>query len=192
MKELLDRRPIVVVLDGPNGAGKTSFYRTYLRAAGLRFINADMLALELGIDAYRAAQLADGVRRQLIEQRESFIFETVFSDPVGDKIGFLKEAESLGYAVALFFIGIDSPERSDQRVAMRVSKGGHDVPTDKIVERYPRVMRNLQRTLVEPANVRVYDNGDLKNEYRLVAVKQDGGPVAVLEPIPAWLRGLLP
>jgi len=192
MKEILDRRPIVVVLAGPNGAGKTSFYRTYLMAAGLRFVNADALALELGVDAYRAAQLADGVRRQLIEQRESFIFETVFSDPVGDKIGFLKEAESLGYAVALLFIGIDSEELSDQRVAMRVSKGGHDVPADKIVERYARVMRNLQRALVQLANVRVYDNSDLKNEYRLVAVKQDGGPVAVLEPVPAWLRGLLP
>jgi predicted ABC-type ATPase len=48
----LDKRPIIVALAGPNGAGKTSFYEAHLKASGLRFINADILAGELGIDAY--------------------------------------------------------------------------------------------------------------------------------------------
>jgi predicted ABC-type ATPase len=169
MSQFLNQRPIVVALAGPNGAGKTTFYRTYLRPSGLRFVNADVLALELGIDAYKAAKVADELRRQLIEQRDSFIFETVFSDPVGDKLSFLKEVERSGYTVALFFIGIENPEVSDQRVAMRVLKGGHDVPADKIIERYPRVMNNLKHALKELSNVRVYDNSDLKTPYRLVA-----------------------
>jgi predicted ABC-type ATPase len=182
----------MVVLAGPNGAGKTSFYRAYLQASGLRFVNADILAQELGMDAYPAAQLADGVRRQLIEQKESFIFETVFSDPVGDKLALMKEAEAAGYTVVLFFIGIGSPEISDDRVAMRVSKGGHDVPPEKIIERYPRVMHNLQRALLEIRNVRVYDNGDLKRPYRFVAVRDDGHEIQLFEPVPDWLRPLLP
>jgi predicted ABC-type ATPase len=192
MKKLLNQRPIVVALAGPNGAGKSTFYRTYLQPSGLCFVNADALALELGVDPYKAAKLADGIRRQLIAQRESFIFETVFSDPAGDKLAFLKEVEQSGYTVALFFIGIKSPVVSDQRVAMRVLKGGHDVPTDKIVERYPRVMNNLRLALMELANVRVYDNSDLITPYKLVAVRDRGQEIEVYKPTPEWLRALLP
>lgn len=192
MNAILNRRPIVVALAGPNGAGKTSFYRAYLKASGLRFINADVVAIDLNIDAYRAATLANRMRRQMFEQRESFVFETVFSDPVGEKLKFLKEAEQAGYAVALFFIGIPSPEVSDQRVNMRVAKGGHDVPSGKILDRYPRSLRNLQQALVELSNVRVYDNGDLKRPYRLVAVQEDSQQLKLHEPVPGWLKPLLP
>ena len=192
MRRILSRRPIVVALAGPNGAGKTTFYRTYLRTSGLRFVNADVVARDLGVDAYKAAKLADSLRRQLVQQRESFIFETVFSDPVGDKLTFLKEVERSGYTVVLFFIGIDGPEVSDQRVTMRVLKGGHDVPADKIEERYPRVMSNLKRALAELPNVRVYDNSDLNRPYRLVATVENGQGIELHDPIPGWLRALLP
>ena len=192
MRQLLGQRPIMIALAGPNGAGKTTFYRTYLRPSGLRFVNADVVAHDLGVDAYKAARLADTLRRQLVQQRESFIFETVFSDPVGDKLTFLKEVERSGYAVVLFFIGIDGPEVSDQRVTMRVLKGGHDVPADKIKERYPRVMSNLKRALAELSNVRVYDNGDLNRPYRLAATVENGQGIELRDPIPGWLRELLP
>ena len=192
MKPLLSRRPILVVLAGPNGAGKTSFYRANLRPSGLRFVNADVVAHELGIDSYSAAKLTEGIRRQLIEQRESFIFETVFSDPVGQKLEFLKDAERSGYTAVLFFIGIENPEISDERVAVRVLKGGHDVPEDKIMERYPRVMKNLQRALAELSNVRVYDNSDLRSPYRLVATKENGQAIELHQPTPDWLKPLLP
>ena len=81
----LNRRPIVIAIAGPNGAGKTTFYRAQLADLGLRYINADDLARELAIDAYEAANLAASVRAGLIEHRQSFIFETVFSDPAGEK-----------------------------------------------------------------------------------------------------------
>src|SRR5512146_2977702 len=97
----LDRRPIIVAVAGPNGAGKTNFFHAHLAPAGLRFVNADDLADELATDAYQAARLADALRRALVAQRESFAFETVFSDPVGDKIAFLKDAVQSGYEVVL-------------------------------------------------------------------------------------------
>ena len=52
---LLDRRPIVVAVAGPNGAGKTSFYYAHLQPAGLRLVNADVIARELRIDPYDAS-----------------------------------------------------------------------------------------------------------------------------------------
>ena len=40
----LDDRPIVVAIAGPNGAGKTTFYHSHIAPAGLRLVNADVLA----------------------------------------------------------------------------------------------------------------------------------------------------
>jgi predicted ABC-type ATPase len=99
MSSPLDQRPVVVALAGPNGAGKTTFYHAHLKQCGLRFINADVLANELDLDPYAAAKTADAIRRELVRQRESFVFETVFSDPAGDKLAFLKEAASGDYTV---------------------------------------------------------------------------------------------
>jgi predicted ABC-type ATPase len=100
----LDERPIVVAVAGPNGAGKTTFHHAHLEPAGLPFMNADVLANELGMDPYDAARAADALRRALLERKESFVFETVFSDPVGEKLAFLKEAADAGYTVVLCFV----------------------------------------------------------------------------------------
>lgn len=189
--KVLERRPILLVLAGPNGAGKSTFYYAHLRPHGLRFVNADELAQQLGLEAYKAADVADQIRRELLAQGESFAFETVFSDPGGAKLEFMKEAEKAGYAVVLFFIGIDKPAASEERVAMRVAQGGHDVPHGKLMSRYARVMKNLKRAMAELSNVRVYDNSDLLSPYRLVALVEDGA-LTLYPPTPAWLKPLLP
>jgi predicted ABC-type ATPase len=119
MISALDQRPWVVAVSGPDGAGKTTFYHAHLKAAGLRFVNADVLANELDMEPYAAARVAGTLRSALVEQGESFVFETVFSDPVGDKLAFLRDAAARGYTVILCFIGISGPELSEQRVAMR-------------------------------------------------------------------------
>jgi predicted ABC-type ATPase len=183
----LDRRPLIVALAGPNGAGKSTFYHAHLRLAGLRFVNADVLAQALKINAYEAANVADSLRRELVRQRESFVFETVFSDPVGDKIGFLREAAAAGYTVVLCFIGISGADVSEQRVAMRVTQGGHDVPTEKLESRYPRTIANFKTALIEIPYVWIFDNDDLRAPYRLVAVYEHGQMVALHKPVPRWL-----
>lgn len=187
----LDRRPVIVALAGPNGAGKSTFYRAHLKEAGLRFVNADVLSRELRLGPYEAAKVADSLRRELVKQRESFVFETVFSDPAGDKLAFLKDAAAAGYTVILCFIGISGPATSEQRVAMRVSQGGHDVPTDKLQTRYPRILANLRSALRELPHVWVFDNDDLRHPFRLVTVYANGQPVRSQKPIPPWLASVL-
>jgi predicted ABC-type ATPase len=188
----LDRRPIIVVVAGPNGAGKTTFYHAHLQAAGLRFVNADNLARELGLGAYQAAGVADAVRRELLKLRESFVFETVFSDPAGDKLTFLREAAKVGYTIVLCFIGISGPGVSEQRVAMRVTQGGHDVPTEKLVARFARTLTNLRAAIRDVPAVWIFDNDDLRTPYRLAAIFDGGKLVTVNQPVPRWLQPLLP
>ncbi len=187
----LDARPIIVALAGPNGAGKTTFYHAYLARAGLRFVNADVLARELGADPYTAAQLTNTVRRELVNQRESFVFETVFSDPVGDKRQFLREAIGAGYTVVVCFIGISSAEVSEARVAMRVTQGGHDVPAEKLAARFPRTLANLRAAIAELPHVIVFDNDDLRTPFREVATFEDGKLIELKKPVPRWLRPML-
>ena len=187
----LDRRPIVVALAGPNGAGKSTFYRAFLTDSGLRFVNADELTLLFKIDPYRAAELAGELRRSLVVRNESFIFETVFSDPIGSKLSCLQETAGKGYRVVLIFIGLDSPESSGERVAMRVLKGGHDVPFDKIEARFARTMENLRKAIGVLPNIYIYDNSDLRSPFRLAAELREGS-LQVNPPIPVWLLPLLP
>lgn len=189
---ILDQRPILVALAGPNGAGKTTFYHAHLRPAGLRFLNADEIARELEVDAYEAARVITELRHELVKQRESFVLETVFSDPVGDKLSFLKAAAQSGYAVVLCFIGLSGPETSEQRVAMRVSQGGHDVPSEKLVSRYPRTLANLQQAIRELPHVIISDNDDLATPFRRAAVIEGGRLLWSISSLPKWLSKFLP
>ena len=187
----LDKRPIIVAVAGPNGAGKTTFYEAHLKASGLRFVNADVLAGELGIEDYQAAEVAAKLRQELVNQGESFIFETVFSDPAGDKLSLLKQAVQRGYAVILCFIGLSDPGRSEERVAMRVTQGGHDVPTGKLTTRFPRILANLKSAIRELPCVFVFDNDDLRMPFRLAAIFQNGHRMFLAKSIPHWLEPLL-
>lgn len=183
----LDKRPVIVAVAGPNGAGKTTFYEAHFKASGLRFINADILAGELGIDNYQAAEVTAKLRQELVNQGESFVFETVFSDPVGDKLAFLKQAAKRGYTVILCFIGLSGTIRSEERVAMRVTQGGHDVPTDKLTARFPRTMTNLKSAIRELPCVFIFNNDDLRAPFRLTAIFQNGQKMFLAKSIPGWL-----
>jgi len=186
--EFFDRRPIVVAVAGPNGAGKSTFYRAHLAPAGLPFVNADVLAAELGLDAAGAMRTANALRRSLVTRGESFVFETVFSDPVGDKLAFLAETAASGYTIVVCFIGLASADLSEERVAMRVLQGGHDVPHDRLKARFPRTMANLHAAIQQLPHVLVFDNSDLARPFRLVAVFEHARRAEDSEPIPGWLQ----
>ncbi|MEO6952261.1 MAG: zeta toxin family protein [Polyangia bacterium] len=185
----LDARPIVVAIAGPTGAGKSTFFHAHLAQTGLRFVNADDLARELGLDAYAAAELAKSVHRGLVQQRASFVFETVFSDPVGDKVRFLRECQAAGYTVLVCYIALDDAGFSEERVAMRVLQGGHDVPTKKLVARFPRSRENLRLAIAQLPRVLVFDNTDLRRPFHKVGEYADGAPVGSVTR-PPWLRRL--
>jgi predicted ABC-type ATPase len=187
----LDRRPIVIAIAGPNGAGKTTFYRAHLADLELPYVNADDLARELEADPYEAARLAAAYRTTLLANKESFVFETVFSDPVGDKVAFLRDAATQGYTVVLFFVGIASVALSEARVIHRVANGGHDVPTEKLEARFPRTLENLRRAVREVPHVLLLDNSDEDRPFRAVATFDHGQLVDAREPVPDWARAVV-
>ena len=186
MDELLERRPVVVVLAGPNGAGKSTFFEAHLRMCALPFVNADNLARELEAGAYEAAEIAEQVRHCLANSGESFVFETVFSDPVGAKVDFLHALATRGYTVVLCFIGLESVDLSDTRVAIRVAQGGHDVPREKIESRYARTFENLDRAIAKLPFIFILDNSVIGRPHRLIAKVQHQKLVYVTDKLPTW------
>lgn len=185
------REPLLVVLAGSNGAGKTTFYERFLARLPMRFVNADRIAAALApLDPMAATgaatRLAEAMRHDLLQRRESFVMETVFSDPVGAKLDFLHDAQRRGFAIVLLFVGLQSAELSAARVAERVALGGHDVPEDRIVARFPRTLANLRGALGFVDVAVVLDNSSARSPYRLIATWRGGRQEYRVADPPSW------
>ena len=188
----IQRQPVLIVLAGSNGAGKSTFYRHALQHTALPFVNADVIAQRMnpqdrGTLAYEAMHAAEAARRALFEARESFVMETVLSDTQGAKLTFFREARSAGYCLIVIHIWIASPEISAARVLHRVQTGGHDVPDQKLIERFPRTQANAAMALRIADLGLVYDNSRrdqpfIHKETWLEGEKQPTGVTAPRKP----------
>jgi predicted ABC-type ATPase len=131
---------------------------------------------------YLAAMLSDYLRKQLMATRQSFTFETVMSGT--DKIGVMTDARASGYRTYTYYICTNTPVINQERVAMRVSEGGHNVPQDKIFARYHRSLALLPEAIRLSNRAYVFDNSEQKRQ--LVAEFEDGVAVKFYEPLPMW------
>ena len=186
-------KPQLVVLAGPNGAGKSTFYKVFLSARPLPFLNADAVAANAGVDSMEAAQILDGKRAWMIGEGLGFITETVFSDPYGAKLDMLRAAVEAGFDVTLIYIGLTSARLSALRVDQRVSRGGHDVPRDRIDSRYTRSLANLKQAIAFVPTVKLYDNSSADEPFQHVATFHDGALIFRTKGrLPMWTRGIVP
>lgn len=187
---------LLVVVAGPNGAGKSTFVDTFLRPTGLHVVNPDQIARALAPDdpsamAYEAAQAAESVRQELVARGVSFCMETVFSDPKRAKLGFLQHAQAQGYRVILVFIGLETGELAVARVIERVEAGGHDVPDEKVLTRFPRTLDNLAQALAFVDDAFLFDNSSADAPFRFVAEIAKGALVQRGTCRPAWAVRIL-
>jgi len=180
-------RPRLIFLAGPNGAGKSTFFEIFLKDARLPFVNADRIGAALGISDSEAAAAADAARAQLLAEGMPFITETVFSDPVGAKLQFLRDAIAAGYRVTLYFVGLSSAQLSGARVAQRVRAGGHDVPPERLERRFRQSLDNLRQALPFVPEVHVYDNSSAGIPFQLVLSLRAGKTEFMADPLPTWL-----
>ncbi len=179
--------PVLHILAGPNGSGKTTFVRRVLvPTTHLPFINADEIAAERwpGREtehAYHASRDAMQARDDAIRARRSFITETVFSH--ASKIDLIRQARSAGYLVSMHVILVPE-EVSVRRVQLRVAAGGHDVPEQKIRERYRRLWGLVALALPLAGRVAFYDNSRVRTPFRVIAEYTNGSATSR----PEWPR----
>jgi len=84
-------------------------------------------------------------RRVIMDEGLPFAFETVFSHwqqradgTFSSKIDDLVGMQDAGYFVVLIFVGLSAPALSIARVQSRKAQGGHDVPLDRLRDRFAR------------------------------------------------------
>lgn len=180
------------LIAGPNGAGKSTLYQTRLapRFSGT-FVNADVIQRDELCDAslgasYEAARIASDRRNQLLARGESFASETVFSHP--SKLEIIHAARDQGYTVFVLHVGLETPDLSVARVRYRTLHGGHDVPEDKIRERYQRGEALIRQAVLLASEGLVYDNSRSGHFPKLTLRFRDGR-LENIRPDPApWIR----
>ena len=160
-----DPAPRIYVLAGTNGAGKSSVVGAILLQKGVDFFNPDeaareILALNPGITSAEANGAAWEEGRLLLEraiaERLSFAFETTLGGRTITTL--LQRALSEGLEVRVWYVGLASPELHIARARARVERGGHEIPEDRIRDRYDSSRLNLIRLLSRLTELSIYDN----------------------------------
>ena len=141
----------IIIIAGPNGAGKTTFAWEYLpKESGCRvFVNADLIAAGLSpFDPQAAAVRAGRLMLQEISSHAkrgtSFAFETTLAGR--GHLKRIKKWRTEGYTVKHIFLSLATPEEAINRVALRVSQGGHDIPESVIRRRFYAGLRNFENS----------------------------------------------
>ena len=146
--------PVLHLVAGPNGAGKSTLYHTLIAPLypALPFINAadyECEQLQDENNPHKRSELArawaDATRAALLAQGKAFVTETVFSHP--SRLELLAQARRVGFAIALYVVCVDEPRLLLGRLRQRVQEGGHDIPPQKVITRYPRTLALLQQAL---------------------------------------------
>jgi predicted ABC-type ATPase len=147
----------VIIIAGPNGAGKTTFARDFLpvEAQTLKFINADLIAAGLAPFNPESASFKAG--RLMLEEIDdcaeagiNFAFETTLSG-----LTYLKKIavwQAMGYQVKLLFLSLPNEEIAIERVALRVSQGGHHIPEEIIRRRFKAGLENFHNVYSKVVN----------------------------------------
>ncbi len=118
--------------------------------------------------------------QELIGARESFVVESTLAGH--GVFSLLADAKRARYRIHLIYVALRDPELHIERVRLRVSLGGNDVPDSAIRRRSARSLANLPKAIRLADEASVYDN----TSARLMPVmKLDSGRVR-------WRSGSLP
>ena len=169
--------PNLYIIAGPNGAGKTTASYTLLPEMlnCVNFVNADEIARGLSPFApslvdVQAARIMLLRIEELLAQQVDFAIETTLA--TRSYVQLVKRAQKIGYQVHLLFFYLETPEQAIQRVAQRVSEGGHGIPEDTIRRRFKRGIYNLVKLYLPICDSAiVYNNKEIPPI--LVARKRD-------------------
>lgn len=103
-------------------------------------------------------------------QQVPFAMETVFSylkvehGRTVSKVDLITQMQAAGYFVLLIFVGLANVQLSILRVQTRVAQNGHDVPVNKLNERFPRTQQAISLALSVADAALLVDNSRSEKE----------------------------
>jgi predicted ABC-type ATPase len=158
--------PNLYIIAGCNGAGKTTASYTVLpELLGCKeFVNADEIAKGLSpfqpeTVSFQAGRIMLGRIDELMKQQVDFAFETTLTTLSYQHT--INLAKSKGYNITLLFFWLNDVNLAIERVKIRVSEGGHNIPEDVVERRYYKGLKNLVKVFVNLCDYwMVIDNSD--------------------------------
>jgi len=165
--------PNLYIIAGCNGAGKTTASYTVLPEIldCKEFINADEIAK--GLSPFQPEKVAIQSGRimlkridELLTSKADFAFETTLSSK--SYVNTVKEAQENGYNVTLIYFWLNSVDLAKERVKVRVTEGGHNIPTEVIERRYKLGLENLFKLFIPIVDSwMIFDNSS--NDSNLIS-----------------------
>ena len=161
-------QPRFWIVAGPNGCGKSTAYdRSDVDEFGgtVWIINPDLLTSKIMDVEHLERQTANLTSVQRIERwleasidaHQTIGVETVLS--TGKYRRLVERAKSREFEVRLIYVFITDPAVQLERIRLRVAKGGHDVPTAKVLERRSKSLAQLGWFFEHADEAWIYDNG---------------------------------
>jgi predicted ABC-type ATPase len=133
----------IEIVAGPNGSGKSTFGDAFFRQdqESRIYLNPDLIASGLSLTGTNLASIQAGrilisEVKERISRGESFCFESTLSGLSWAPI--LSVAKEQGFEVIVYFLYLDSVSKNLMRIKKRVNLGGHFVPNDAVLRRYPK------------------------------------------------------
>ena len=182
--------PTYTIFAGVNGAGKSTLYSTLIQENhdfGVR-VNSDEIVISNGgdwrnkSDQATAMKMAVKLIKDYMNKGISFNQETTLTGK--SMINNILKAKRLGYKIIMNYVGLSSPELAIQRVAHRVSMGGHGIPEEDIKRRYYVSLSKLKELMSLIDVLYIYDNS---KHMKLVA-KEIAGYGTLLDTDCLWLN----
>ena len=181
-----------ILIAGVNGAGKSTLFHVLDELQGMPRVNTDEIVKQFGdwnntSDVFKAGKQAVKKINDYFEQGATFNQETTLCG--NNILKNIKKAKSLGYFIELHYVSVENVDIAKERVAHRVSVGGHGIPEEDIERRYTETFENLNKILNDCDRISFYDN---TNEFERFAVIEDGKLVVLVEDVPGWFGKIKP
>lgn len=176
------------IIGGVNGVGKSSFTGVLKSARtdlGL-IVDVDQITANLGGDPLAGGKEAIRRIEGCLDRGISFTQETTLSGFRTERTA--RKAREAGYAVRLYYIGLDTVEESLERIRNRVRRGGHSIPEEDVVRRFSGRWEAVGKILPYCDTAEFYDNF---NGFVKVAEYCNGELLPVGDYRPAWAAELL-
>jgi predicted ABC-type ATPase len=124
-------------------------------------VNADVIARRLNPADPGRASLPAGRAvlhrlRALIGRRGDFVWETTLSS--SQALALMRRARAAGYEIGLVFVVLARADLNVDRVAQRVSQGGHHIPEDIVRRRYEAAFEKLADAIPLAHATAIFDN----------------------------------
>ena len=145
--------PNLYIISGCNGAGKTTASFTILPEMldCKEFVNADEIAK--GLSPFQPESVSFHAGRIMVERIDEllnsgvdFAFETTLTTL--SYLNTIKAAKEKGYSINLLYFWLNDVNLAIERVKIRVSEGGHNIPEETIRRRYFRGIYNLSNRFI--------------------------------------------